>query len=191
LAKERLMSDEQGQGIFESYEQGEDVPLASYAALAGVFNLIFALFLLLARVSGREIPERIKPEDIVLFGAATHKLSWIVTRDAITAPLRAPFTELEEVKSPTNVQEKPRDTGLQRSLGELLTCRFCLGMCLRPRAIPGHDAARRRHLLDAHRLRSPAPDLQGPDEPGLMPELYFRVRKLASSAATSMARTSS
>ena len=128
LAKERLMSDEQGQGIFESYEDGEDVPLASYAALTGVFNLIFALFLLLARVSGREIPERIKPEDIVLFGAATHKLSWIVTRDAITAPLRAPFTELEEVKSPTNVQEKPRDTGLQRSLGELLTCRFCLGM---------------------------------------------------------------
>ena len=48
------MSDEQRQGIFESYEQGEDVPLASYAALTGVFNLIFALFLLLARVSGRE-----------------------------------------------------------------------------------------------------------------------------------------
>jgi hypothetical protein len=128
LAKERLMSDEQGQGIFERYEQGEDVPLASYAALTGVFNLIFALFLLLARVMGRDIPERIKPEDILLLGAATHKLSWIVTRDAITAPLRAPFTELEEVKSPTNVQEKPRETGLQRSLGELLTCRFCMGM---------------------------------------------------------------
>jgi hypothetical protein len=129
LAKERLMSDDKlGQRIFEGYEEGEDIPLASYAALASVFNLIFALFLLLARVSGRDIPERVKPQDIVLFGAATHKLSWIVTRDAITAPLRAPFTELEEVKSPTNVQEKPRDTGLQRSLGELLTCRFCLGM---------------------------------------------------------------
>jgi hypothetical protein len=129
LAKERLMSDDKsGQGIFEGYEEGEDIPLASYAALTAVFNLFFALFLLLARVSGRNIPERIKPEDIVLFGAATHKLSWIVTRDAITAPLRAPFTELEEVKGPTNVQEKPRDTGLQRSLGELLTCRFCLGM---------------------------------------------------------------
>jgi hypothetical protein len=106
LAKERLMSDDKpGQGIFEGYEQGGDVPLASYAALTGVFNLIFALFLLLARISGRDIPERIKLEDIVLFGVATHKLSWIVTRDAITAPLRAPFTELEDVKSPTNVQE--------------------------------------------------------------------------------------
>ena len=123
-----MSDDKLGQRIFEGYEEGEDIPLASYAALTAVFNLFFALFLLLARVSGRDIPERVKPEDIVLFGAATHKLSWIVTRDSITAPLRAPFTELEEVKSPTNVQEKPRDTGLQRSLGELLTCRFCLGM---------------------------------------------------------------
>ena len=32
------------------------------------------------------------------------------------------------MKSPTNLQEKPRHTGLQRSFGELLTCRFCLGV---------------------------------------------------------------
>jgi hypothetical protein len=118
----------QEEGIFESYGKGEDVPLFSYAVLVGVFKLTFIFFLVIAKVTGRPIPERIEPEDIVLFGVATHKLSWIVTRDAITAPLRAPFTELEEVKSPTNVQEKPRNTGLQRSLGELLTCRFCLGM---------------------------------------------------------------
>jgi len=123
------MSDGKPQeGIFEGYDKGDDIPLFSYAVLTGVFNLIFVLFLLLARVSGRPIPERVKLRDIVLLGVATHKLSWIVSRDAITAPLRAPFTELEEVKSPTNVQEKPRDTGLQRSVGELLTCRFCLGM---------------------------------------------------------------
>jgi Protein of unknown function (DUF1360) len=123
------MSDGKPQeGIFEEYNKDDEVPLISYAALVGIFNLIFALFLLLTKVSRRPIPERIELGDIVLFGVATHKLSWIVSRDAITAPLRAPFTELEEVKSPTNVKEKPRDTGLQRSLGELLTCRFCLGM---------------------------------------------------------------
>ena len=123
-----MNDDKPQEGLFEGYDEGDDVPLFSYAVLVGVFNLIFALFLVVARLTGRPIPERIEPGDIVLFGVATHKLSWIVTRDAITAPLRAPFTELEEVKSPTNVQEKPRDTGLQRSLGELLTCRFCLGM---------------------------------------------------------------
>jgi uncharacterized protein DUF1360 len=123
------MSDGKPQeGIFEAYNKGDEVPLSSYAVLVGVFNLTFVLFLLLTKVSGRPIPERMKLGDIVLLGVATHKLSWIVSRDTITAPLRAPFTELEEVKSPTNVQEKPRDTGLQRALGELLTCRFCLGM---------------------------------------------------------------
>jgi Protein of unknown function (DUF1360) len=116
------------ESLFEGYNKGDEVPLFSYAVLVGVFNLIFVLFLLLAKVSGRPVPERIKLGDIVLLGVATHKLSWIVSRDAITAPLRAPFTELEEVESPTNVQEKPRDTGLQRSVGELLTCHFCLGM---------------------------------------------------------------
>ena len=120
--------DKPEEGLFEGYGEGDDIPLVSYAVLVGVFNLFFVLFLLLARIAGRPIPERVKLGDIVLFGVATHKLSWIITRDAITAPLRAPFTELEEVKSPTNVQEKPRETGLQRSLGELLTCRFCLGM---------------------------------------------------------------
>jgi hypothetical protein len=123
-----MSDDKPEEGLFEGYGEDDDVPLVSYTVLVGVFNLIFVLFLLLARVSGRPIPERVKLGDIVLFGVATHKLSWIISRDAITAPLRAPFTELEEVKSPTNVQEKPRDKGLQRSVGELLTCRFCLGM---------------------------------------------------------------
>jgi hypothetical protein len=126
--RESMSDDKPEEGLFEGYGEGDDVPLFSYAVLVGVFNLIFVLFLLLARISGRPIPERVKLGDIVLFGVATHKLSWIISRDAITAPLRAPFTELEEVKNPTNIQEKPRDTGLQRSVGELLTCRFCLGM---------------------------------------------------------------
>jgi hypothetical protein len=114
-------------GIFESYSKDDDIPLFSYAVLAGIFNLIFALFLLLAKGSGRPIPERIKLGDVVLFGVATHKLSWLIARDAVTSPLRAPFTELEEVESPTSVQEKPRGTGFQRSVGELITCQFCVG----------------------------------------------------------------
>ena len=62
-----------------------------------------------------------------MLGVATHKLSWAIAKEAATSPLRAPFTELEEVESPTNVQERPRGTGFQRSIGELLTCHFCLG----------------------------------------------------------------
>lgn len=122
------MGDEKPQeGIFEGYKKGEDAPLGSYATLVGTFNLIFALFLLAARAAGRPIPERIEARDILIFGAATHKLSWLLAREPITSPIRAPFTELKEVESPTKADEQPRGSGLRRSIGELLTCHFCLG----------------------------------------------------------------
>ena len=121
------MSDGKPQeGIFEDYDGGEQ-PLPSYAALAGLFNLILAAFLLIARKTGRPIPERIEAGDIALLGVATHKLSLMLARDAVTSPLRAPFTELQEKQSPKRVDEKPRGEGLRRSLGELLTCHFCVG----------------------------------------------------------------
>ena len=114
--------------IFEEYKQGEDIPLFSYGVLAGLFNLAFAVFLLVARVTGRPIPERIDAKDIALLGMATHKLSLMGAQDAITSPLRAPFTELREKESPKKVDEKPRGEGLRKSVGELLTCKFCLSV---------------------------------------------------------------
>jgi hypothetical protein len=51
----------------------------------------------------------------------------LLANDAVTSPLRAPFTELEEKQSPKSVDERPRGEGLRRSLGELLTCHFCVG----------------------------------------------------------------
>ena len=114
------------EGVFEAYDGGEE-PLPSYAALVGVFNLIFALFLLIARRTGRPIPERIETRDIALLGVATHKLSMLLANDAVTSPLRAPFTQLEEKRSPKSVDEKPRGEGVRRSVGELLTCHFCVG----------------------------------------------------------------
>jgi hypothetical protein len=115
------------QDIFEGYG-GKKQRLYSYATLIGVFNLIFAGFLLGAKGLGRTIPERVEAKDIALLGVATHKLSTIGAQDAITSPLRAPFTELQEMESQKNVEERPRGEGLRRSIGELLTCQFCLGM---------------------------------------------------------------
>jgi hypothetical protein len=121
-----MSNGESAQGVFGGYDGGEE-SLPSYAALAGLFNLILAAFLLIARRTGRPIPERIEARDIALLGVATHKVSLLLTRDAITSPLRAPFTELQEKQSPKSVDEKPRGKGLRRSLGELLTCHFCIG----------------------------------------------------------------
>ncbi len=115
------------QDIFEGYG-GDEQRLFSYATLMGIFNLIFAVFLLVAKAAGRPIPERVDAKDIALLGVATHKLSQIGAKDAVTSPLRAPFTELQETKGQKNVQEEPRGEGLRRSIGELLTCQFCLGL---------------------------------------------------------------
>lgn len=123
-----MSEDRSLNGIFEGYAKGEEVSLRSYGVLAGVFNLIFALFLLVARGTGRPIPERVDAKDIALLGVATHKLSLIGTEDVVMSPLRAPFTQLQEKESPKAVNEKPRGEGLRRSIGELLTCRFCLSI---------------------------------------------------------------
>jgi hypothetical protein len=123
------MSDgKSSEGTFEGYKKGEDVPLFSYGVLAGTFNLLFVFFLLAARVTGRSIPERMDAKDIALLGMATHKISLLGSQDAITSPLRAPFTELQEKESPKKVEEKPRGEDIRRSVGELLTCQFCLGV---------------------------------------------------------------
>ena len=113
--------------VFEGYG-GEEQRLYSYSTLMGLFNLIFAVFLLLVKGMGRALPERVDTKDLVLLGVATHKLSLIGAQDAVTSPLRAPFTELQEKESPKSLDEKPRGKGLRRSVGELLTCQFCLGM---------------------------------------------------------------
>jgi hypothetical protein len=113
--------------VFEGYG-GEEQRLYSYATLMGLFNLIFAVFLLVVKGTGRNIPERVDTKDLALLGVATHKLSLIGAQDAVTSPLRAPFTELQEKESPKSLDEKPRGKGLRRSVGELLTCQFCLGM---------------------------------------------------------------
>jgi hypothetical protein len=121
------ISDKVQQEIFQGYGD-EEQRLYSYATLMGLFNLIFAVFLLFVKSTGRNIPERVDTKDLALLGVATHKLSLIGAQDAVTSPLRAPFTELQEKESPKSLDEKPRGKGLRRSVGELLTCQFCLGM---------------------------------------------------------------
>ena len=121
------VSDKVQKEVFEGYG-GEEQRLYSYATLMGLFNMIFAVFLLLVKGTGRALPERVDAKDLVLLGVATHKLSLIGAQDAVTSPLRAPFTELQEKESPKSLDEKPRGKGLRRSVGELLTCQFCLGM---------------------------------------------------------------
>src|SRR5689334_15705418 len=66
-------------------------PLASYATLMGAFTGIFGGGIALAGATGR-LPQRPSLVDVALAGIAAHKISRLITKDKVTAPLRAPFT---------------------------------------------------------------------------------------------------
>ena len=117
------------QRLFTDYARNapDDRPLVAYGGLVALFNAIFAGFLLAARQTSHELPERVGLDDIILFGVATHRLSRLLAKDSVTSVLRAPFTQFEEPTGMSELKERPRGTGWQHALGELLTCPFCLG----------------------------------------------------------------
>jgi len=105
----------------------EHRPLRGYAALGATFLLAFGGALVVARRSGRELPDTIRPWDVILAGVATHRLSRLIAKDRVASFVRAPFTRYEERSGRGEVSEKPRGRGLRRAIGELLVCPFCLG----------------------------------------------------------------
>ena len=112
--------------LFAGYNGGEEMPLAGYAILLGIYNTAFLTLLLTAENSEKGLPERIDLTDLLLLGVATHKLSRIIAKDRVTSPLRAPFTEYVEPAGESEIKEKVRGRGIQRAIGDLLTCPFCM-----------------------------------------------------------------
>jgi hypothetical protein len=94
--------------------------MLAYGAVVGTAGLV-------ARRRRIPLPERIAPFDLTVMALATHRLSGLISKDAVTSPLRAPFTQYEGVAGPGQLNEKVRGEGLRHAVGELLTCPFCLG----------------------------------------------------------------
>ena len=92
----------------------ERPPLAAYATFATVFHGAMAAAVAAAKRSGRDLPQRVEPSDVVLIGTASYQLSRLITKKKVTAFVRAPFTELEGRGGPAELEEKPRGTGLRR-----------------------------------------------------------------------------
>jgi hypothetical protein len=114
-----------GLSLFAGYAK-EERPLPQYAELMGIYHLAFVMFLAAAKESGRPLPQRVALGDMLVLGVATFKLSRLLAKDLVTSPLRAPFTTFEGLAGEGEVKEKPRGSGMQRALGELLTCPFCV-----------------------------------------------------------------
>lgn len=101
-------------------------PIKSYGLLTGLYFAGMA-GVLASGARADKLPERMALADVLLLGAATHKLSRTITKDRVTAPVRAPFTEYEGEAGPGEVEERPEGRGMQRAVGELISCPYCIG----------------------------------------------------------------
>jgi hypothetical protein len=113
----------------DAYRAGDDRPLSGYVAVLGIYSSVVLMTALIAAVTGRRLPERWRTQDLITVTLGSHKLSRTLTKDAVTSPIRAPFARYAGTSGPAEVHEETRHSSqLRHSLGELLTCPFCLDM---------------------------------------------------------------
>ena len=106
----------------------ERPPFAAYATFAIAFHGAMAGAVAAAKRSGRDLPEHVRASDVALIGTASFRLSRLISKQKVTAFVRAPFTELEGKGRPAELEEHPRGSGMRRAMGELLVCPYCLGL---------------------------------------------------------------
>ena len=112
------------------YAPHEHRPLGGYVATMGAFGVLAGSLAAAAKLTGQSVPDRPAAADVLLISVATHKLSRLIAKDAITSPLRAPFTRFAEPGGSGEINEEVRDQGssLRHSIGELVSCPFCLAV---------------------------------------------------------------
>ncbi len=101
--------------------------LAEYAGLLA-FYLATVVALTTAAVQQDRVPKKFNLLDLALLGIATHKLSRIVAKDRITGVLRAPFVNYICSDEAGEVEEEPRGRGIQRGIGHLVSCPYCMAL---------------------------------------------------------------
>ncbi|ADB35226.1 protein of unknown function DUF1360 [Kribbella flavida DSM 17836] len=125
-------------------QYGAEQSLRGYAGAMTAFTAYCGALAAAGRVAGRKLPARVEPLDLLVGAAAVFRASRLAAKNSVTAPVRAPFTQYRGPGAPAETNEEARGTGVQRTIGELLTCPFCVsvwatatysaGLVLMPRA---------------------------------------------------------
>jgi hypothetical protein len=121
-------------------ENGEASPYAAYRVLSTAFQ-VGLVGLTGATALLRRFKTPLSTADLLTLGLATHKISAIVTKERVTLPLRAPFTTQADHGPAAGHESVPRGHGMQRALGELLTCPHCTAPWVALGLIAGHVVA--------------------------------------------------
>jgi hypothetical protein len=102
--------------------QPDRPPYGAYAALVAMYSGGLMTAGLLARLLRRD-PYTNSTLDFAVLAAANFKAARTISRDKVTSFVREPLVEGDA----TGEDERPTGTGMQRALGELLTCTRCIG----------------------------------------------------------------
>jgi uncharacterized protein DUF1360 len=145
-------------GLRRAYAPHEHRPLDGYAVAMGAFGALAVSLAAAAKVTGRPVPERPAAGDVVLISIATHKLTRLIAKDAVTSPLRAPFTRYVEPAGSAELNEEVRDEGssVRHAIGELILCPFCLAVWVATGLTGGLVLAPRLTRLSAMMLTATA-----------------------------------
>jgi hypothetical protein len=105
----------------EQDQRRHDTPTTAtdYLALNAVYGALIATVLLSTRQQHARDP--ISGRELIPISAATFALSKVIAREKIGSWMREPFVDQ------SNGERRPRGRGLQRAVGELLTCTRCVG----------------------------------------------------------------
>jgi uncharacterized protein DUF1360 len=119
------MTTEPTSGVSSTGHNGGDpsrppTDTSDYAAINAVYAALFAGVIYATRERTREDPIELK--ELVPMSVATFALSKVIAREKVGSWVREPFVEHEGGK-PVALEGR----GLQRAVGELLTCTRCVG----------------------------------------------------------------
>jgi hypothetical protein len=92
---------------------------SDYAAINAVYGALIATVLFSTRE--RHARDPISGRELIPISAATFALSKVIAREKIGSWMREPFVDQ------SGGEQRPRGRGLQRAVGELLTCTRCVG----------------------------------------------------------------
>jgi len=155
-------SDERGDGahllqqvtaaahrVEDRYSGDADRPLGSYLGAMATYGAAVTAIVVAIRRRRTPLPERISPGDLALMAVATHKVTRTLAKDAVTSPLRAPFTRYKEPAGAGELHEEVTATGALHGVGELLSCPFCLAQWVATAFVTGLVVAPRATRLAA------------------------------------------
>lgn len=113
-----------------AYAPPEEHRLGGHFAAVVAFGAYTAAWGVVAARHKTKAPDSREPWDVLLTATAVFRLSRLLSKGTVTSPLRAPFTRFESATGPAEVSESPRGRAVKSTVGELITCPFCLSVWL-------------------------------------------------------------